>query len=88
MLQDRHQNWTRKFKQGGVHCLSKVQGSHHHNHRLCNHHTRQQRYPAYSHQSYSHQVGICHNDEGQFPTIPIYNDNYNDEGVGGCGHTR
>ena len=20
-------------------------------------------YPAYSHQSYSHQVGICHNDE-------------------------
>ena len=21
-------------------------------------------YPAYCHQSYSHQVGICHNDEG------------------------
>ena len=21
-------------------------------------------YPAYFHQSYSHQVGICHNDEG------------------------
>ena len=33
-------------------------------------------YPAYSHQSYSHQVGICHNDEGweydtvKFPPYP------------------
>ena len=27
-------------------------------------------YPAYSHQSYSHQVGICHNDEGwEYDTI-------------------
>ena len=27
-------------------------------------------YPAYSHQSYSHQVGICHNDEGwEYDTV-------------------
>ena len=26
--------------------------------------------PAYSHQSYSHQVGICHNDEGwEYDTV-------------------
>ena len=44
-------------------------------------------YPAYSHQSYSHQVGMCHNDEEweydtvKFPPSP-YNDKYNDEGWG------
>ena len=27
-------------------------------------------YPAYSHQSYSHQVGICHHDEGwEYDTV-------------------
>ena len=27
-------------------------------------------YPAYSHQSHSHQVGICHNDEGwEYDTV-------------------
>ena len=27
-------------------------------------------YPAYSHQSYSHQVGKCHNDEGwEYDTV-------------------
>ena len=41
-----------------------------------------------SHQSYSHQVGICHNDEGwEYDTVNfppyLYNDKYNDKGVRG-----
>ena len=33
-------------------------------------------YPAYSHQSYSHQVEICHNDEGGNMTQSISHHTY------------
>merc|ERR1711989_276969 len=51
-------------------------------------------YPAYSHQSYSHQVGICHNDEGweydtvKFPPHPCIMISIVMRGGGVCGQTR
>ena len=51
-------------------------------------------YPAYSHQSYSHQVGICHNDEGweydtvKFPPYPCIMISIVMRGGGVCGQTR
>ena len=56
---------------------------HHHNDHNDHDHDHDDGYPAYSHQSYSHQVVICHNDEGweydtvKFPPYPykmMYND--------------
>ena len=61
--------------------------NHHHHH---HHHG----YPAYSHQSYSHQVGICHNDEGweydtvKFPPYPCIMISIVMRGGGVCGQTR
>ena len=56
---------TKFLEYGSVTFFGKIIINYHHHH--CHH---CHGYPAYSHQSYSHQVGICHNDEGwEYDTV-------------------